>query len=199
MGRVRRLGLCLLVFALTGGLTAAGVAALDVVRRGPAGERGPRGPEGLASLTAQPIALNWQNGQADGRDRQAFRAPGIGSGEVVCSRSAQQVRFRPDDQQADTTMWTARVENADTDVRAARRERFTGEQFNEGLNLRSLAPEGNGTFVGLISSRGDRDSATGPGVGGVPAPTSFRLSWSWRFDDGGPRCYVAGAFVTEGA
>lgn len=194
---MRRLLLILLAFLLTAGLSAGAVAALDAVRRGPAGERGLRGASGTPSVVAQRIALNWQNGAEAGRDRQEFRVPGIGSGDVVCSTKAQQLRLRPDDQQADTTMWTARIENADTDVRTARRERFTGPQFNEGLNLRSLIPDGNGTFVGIISSRGDRDAPGGVGVGGVPAPTTFRLSWSWKFDDGNPRCYVAGVFVTE--
>jgi hypothetical protein len=178
-------------------VACAGSAALGAVGavRGARGERGPqgaRGTAGRATVISQSIAINWQNDRAAGRDRQRFVAPGIGRGEVVCSRNAQQVRLRPFDQRADTVMWTTRIERGDTDVRTARRERNTGPEFNEGMNLVGDAPEGNGTFVGLISSRGDRDGDGGPG----PHPTAFRLSWHWQFGDGAPRCYVAGTFTT---
>jgi hypothetical protein len=53
-----------------------------------------------------------------------------------------------------------------------------------------------GMFTGLIT--------TEPLNAGIeqPPPTSFRLTWHWNFglgyDNPNARCYVAGAFLTEG-
>lgn len=168
--------------------------------RGAPGPLGPRGPRGAAAIIAQPVAINWQNGQSAGRDRATFVAPGIGAGQVVCNRQAQQVLFVPYDQGADSAMWTTRTEyypqygRVITDVRAAKHALYTGAGFNEGMNLQAGASTGNGTFLGLISSSGDRNTAGGHGR----PPTSLRLSWYWQFADGDPRCYVAGTVYAPG-
>lgn len=92
---------------------------------GPAGTPGPQGPAGPAGdgLRRQVISINWQNDAWRGRDRQASVAPGIGSGEVVCTpphddpnsnratNGSQMLIFRPDDQGADTAMWTLRTDD----------------------------------------------------------------------------------------
>jgi hypothetical protein len=168
-----------------------------VGRQGPVGERGP-------GSYMQDISINWQNGQSTGRDREAYVAPGIGSGELVCNTDAQQMRFEPYDQSKDTTMWITRIQDqgygkgTEFTVRTARREEGTGPKFNEGLNFQGYSKGGTentatGTFTGLISSRGERSSDGGPG----PAPTSFRLSWHWNFGDGNNRCYIAATFLTR--
>lgn len=197
-----------------------------VGRRGPVGRTGARGFKGTPGddgaagkdrVLSSSVTVNWQNNRWQGRERATFVAPGLGEGAILCSpnienvtdQGAQMLLFRPYDQDADTTMWTLRTddraytyfddptlaaENA-TAVRTARREAGTGPQFNEGFNLKAFAPtyRAQGSFIGIISSRGKRGAIGGPG----PAPTTFRLTWHWRFDDGNPRCYVAGTFFTE--
>lgn len=168
-----------------------------------AGKAGQRGP-GASGSYRQDITINWQNGKSTGRDREAFYAPGIGRGEVVCNHETQWMRFFPYDHDKDTSMWILRVQDkgfgAGTEVvvRTARREAGTGFDFNEGLNwkgheLGGRESDAQGMFVGLISSRGRRDSAGGPG----PAPTSFRLTWHWNYGDANNRCYVAATFLTR--
>ncbi|MCW2996487.1 MAG: collagen-like protein [Conexibacter sp.] len=185
--------------------------------RGAAGTNGARGAAGKDRVVARPFSINWQNDRWQGREKVTFVAPGIGQGTVICTPNiqnvtdsgAQMITFRPFDQQADTTMWTlrsddraftyhddpARAAESPVAVRAARREPGTGPEFNEGFNLKAFAPtyRAQGSFIGIISSRGDRKVIGGPG----PAPTTFRLNWHWTFDDGNPRCYVAGTFFTE--
>lgn len=201
---------------------------------GPAGGQGAPGVPGPAGdgLRRQVISINWQNDAWRGRDRQSFVAPGIGSGEVVCTpphddpnsnretNGSQMLIFRPDDQGADTAMWTLRTDdrpytyhrgsyrpfgNVATDdelaaenptsVRTARKDVFTGPQFNEGMNLRSFTPTDRaiGSWTGIITQR----ARSGPGGPGAVA-TTFKLSWHWNFSDGNPRCYVAGSFSTQG-
>ena len=53
-----------------------------------------------------------QNGQFTGRDRVSFTAPGIGQGEVICSRDAQLIEFRRYDSRNDVALWTAKVFDA---------------------------------------------------------------------------------------
>ncbi|MCW3015477.1 MAG: collagen-like protein, partial [Solirubrobacterales bacterium] len=185
--------------------------------RGAAGTNGARGAAGKDRVIVTPFSINWQNNRWQGREQVTYVAPGIGQGTVICSPNiqnvtdsgAQMITFRPFDQQADTTMWTlrtddrpltyyddpARAAESPVAVRAARREANTGPEFNEGFNLKAFAPtyRAQGSFIGIISSRGDRKVIGGPG----PAPTTFRLTWHWTFDDGNPRCYVAGSFFTE--
>jgi hypothetical protein len=183
---------------------------------GETGEAGATGPTPAHILTTA-FTINWQDNRWQGRESATFVAPGIGQGTVTCTPNIEHVtdsgkqmlEFRPYAQQADTTMWTlrtddraytyfddpARAAESPIAVRAARREFNTGPQFNEGLNLKAFGPtyRAQGSFIGIISSRGDRAAIGGPG----PAPTTFRVSWHWRFDDGNPRCYVAGTFFTE--
>ncbi len=194
--------------------------------RGPRGRTGARGMDGAdgdtgragrAPVIASAFTINWQNGRYAGRESATFVAPGIGQGTVTCTPNIENVTdsgkqmmaFRPYDQQADTTMWTVRTDDraftyfddparaaeSPVAVRAARREFNTGPEFNEGFNLKAFGPtyRAQGSFTGIISSRGDRARVGGPG----PAPTTFHVSWHWRFDDGNPRCYVAGSFFTE--
>ena len=65
--------------------------------------------------------------------------------------------------------------------------------FHESMNTitEGTVQESIGTFTGMIT--------TEPLRAGVdpPPPTSFRLTWYWKFNDGATRCYMAGAFVTE--
>lgn len=181
------------------------------------GDTGATGPPGAAHIITSAFTINWQNNRWQGRESATFVAPGIGQGTVTCTpdiehvtdSGKQMLEFRPYAQRADTTMWTlrsddraftyfddpARAAESPIAVRAARRESNTGPQFNEGLNLKAFGPtyRAQGSFIGIISSRGDRAAIGGPG----PAPTTFRVSWHWRFDDGNPRCYVAGTFFTE--
>lgn len=149
--------------------------------------------------------MNWQNGQSTGRDRESFVAPGIGEGEVICNTDAQQLRFDPYDDNSDTAMWITRIQDqhfgkgTEVVVRTARREFNTGDTFNEGLNFQGYSKGGtevtaDGTFVGLISTRGNRYTEGGPSPA---APTSFRFTWHWHFGDGNNRCYIAATFLTR--
>jgi hypothetical protein len=168
---------------------------------GPIGPMGPPGPPGIVN---QDISINWQNGEYAGRDSAAFVAPGIGRGEVVCSRNTEWVNFTPYDQSSDSEMWAAIMHGnqpgreelgKEVSVRAAAgRAESWGEEFNLGLNVvNGTEPESQGSMVGIISSRGKLGS---PGEAGPP-PTTFHLSWYWSFADPyGPRCYVAGTFET---
>jgi len=176
--------------------------------RGPTGARGStgepgvpgtQGPTGPERLVVQPIAINWQNGQFTGRDRATFTAPGIGQGQVICTRDAQQLVFRRYDGRQDVSLWTTKVFDrtdglSPVDVKEGALTQYTGDEVNEGMNLTADALQGDGSFSGLIASYGDRSSPGGPG----PAPTAFRLTFHWRFGDQyGDRCYVAGTFTTE--
>lgn len=177
-------------------------------RRGPQGARGAtgetgvggaQGPAGREAIVLQPISINWQNGQSTGRDRATFTAPGIGQGQVICSRDAQMITFRRYDQRNDVALWTAKVfDRSDGqsvfDVKRGLLTQFTGEEVNEGFNLTADALRGDGAYRGIIASHGDRSGPGGPG----PAPTAFHLTFHWRFGDQfGDRCYVAGSFTTE--
>jgi hypothetical protein len=166
---------------------------------GPAGATGPTGPAGAARVLHQPVSVNWQNGRFTGRDRVPFSVPGIGAGEVVCSRDAQMIVLWRADPAQDVSMWTAKVVARDdglspADTKEARLTQFTGSLANEGFNLATDALAGDGTYTGIIASYGDRTSSGGPG----PPPTTFRITFHWRFGDPhGDRCYVAGTFSTE--
>lgn len=188
--------------------------------RGLTGRKGPRGPGGATPIVATPVTINWQNGRWQNRATATFVAPGIGRGKITCTpdiehvtdSGAQYIEFTPDDQDADTTMASVRTDdraftyfqNDDPygpaghpiDVKFAHREQFTGPTFREGFNLKAFSPtyRAQGAMFGIISQRGKRGRVGGP----VTAePTTFRLTWHWRFDDGNPRCYVAGTFYTE--
>jgi hypothetical protein len=159
---------------------------------GPPGSTGPLGPPGIVN---QDISINWQNGEYAGRDSASFVAPGIGRGEVVCSRNTQWVNFTPYDEGSDSEMWATIMRGEEVSVRAAaRRAPSWGNEFNLGLNVvNGTEPESQGSMVGIISSRGKFGSPGEPG----PPPTTFHLAWYWSFADSyGPRCYVAGTFET---
>ncbi|WP_354699405.1 hypothetical protein DSM112329_05121 [Paraconexibacter sp. AEG42_29] len=194
---------------------------------GPPGLPGAQGPTGQARIIASPVSINWQNNASVGRSTATFTAPGIGEGIITCrpnidsgnmtDNGAQYIEFTPYDQDADTTMASVRTddryytfinpkrpqendpsaaaENPIT-VKFAHRELYTGPTFREGFNLKAFSPtyRGQGGMVGIISQRGRRGAIGGPATA---KPTTFRLTWHWTFDDGNPRCYVAGAFYTE--
>lgn len=179
--------------------------------RGPQGYRGEQGPAGESApgLLKQNIAIAWQNGDYNGRDARAFVAPGIGSGEVRCSPDRQWIRFWPSDLNADTALWTVRLQRpssrgdsgdqTESVVRTARRGYDTdpnnsGRDYNESMSvhLNGADPTSTGSFIGQISSAGDHFTPGGPG----PRSTSFQLSWHWNFVDGSPRCFIAGSFTT---
>ncbi len=205
-------------------------------KRGPRGPRGHRGPQGPAGSQGPPgvaagparqfIALDWQNGDYVGHDRQAFVAPGIGSGEVRCTppnpsepTGVQWIRFYPDDNGSAgvgpsrwaTTMWTARsggnIGQHDGDpsdahasvVRTARLDRPNqASGFHESMNTQTVGYDvrSTGMFTGLITTE-PFSAATAK-----PPSTSFRLTWHWNFglgyDNPDGRCYVAATFVTKG-
>jgi hypothetical protein len=166
--------------------------------RGAAGIRGPAGPAGPPAddITRQAVTVNWQNGQFQGRDQATFDAPGIGAGDVVCSPDTQWLRFVPSDANADTAMtWLESEPGKRVGVNTALRTQYTGPDFYAGFNDYLGQQSGSGSLQGIISSRLDRTVAGGPG----PPPTSFRVSWYWKFDDGSPRCYVAAVFVSPGS
>lgn len=177
-------------------------------RRGPQGDRGATGATGVPgaqgsagreAVVHQPFSVNWQNGQFTGRDRATFTAPGIGQGQVICSRDAQMITFRRYDARDDVALWTAKVFDRQDglsafDVKEGLLTQFTGEEVNEGFNLGDGALSGDGSYRGIIASYGDRTTPGGAG----PAPTAFHLTFHWRFGDQfGDRCYVAGSFTTE--
>jgi hypothetical protein len=187
---------------------------------GRTGATGPRGDRGAARIVASPVTINWQNGRWQNRATASFVAPGIGKGTITCTPNiehvtdsgAQYIEFTPDDQAADTTMASVRTDdrpftyfqNDDPygaaghpiDVKFAHDELHTGPTFREGFNLKAFSPtyRAQGSMFGIISQRGKRGAVGGPAAA---KPTTFRLSWHWRFDDGNPRCYVAGTFYTE--
>jgi hypothetical protein len=189
-------------FAGPQGLTGATGSEGEV---GPVGPAGPPGPPGIINQT---ISINWQDDEYAGRDSAAFVAPGIGRGEVVCSRNTQWINFTPYNLHSDSEMWAAimhgkvldkngEVQELDKEVAvraAARRAESWGEEFNLGLNVENGTElESEGSMVGIISSRGPLGSPGEPG----PPPTTFHLAWYWSFGDSyGPRCYVAGTFET---
>lgn len=162
---------------------------------GEGGDVGPVGPPGPPGVVDQALVIDWQDGSYRGRDSATFVAPGIGEGTVECSLDTQWVNFVPYDQDADSEMWAAVMRGNEVSVRAAaRRSPFFGNQFNLGLNVvNGGEAEGQGSMVGIISSRGAFGAPGGEG----PPPTTFHLSWHWSFADAyGPRCYVAGRFET---
>jgi hypothetical protein len=211
-----RVGAIVLVAAAAGGSTtsvlakatprSAHAAAAAGIRggvgpqgpRGPAGARGPAGPAGPVAddIERQAVTINWQNGQSAGRDTASFTAPGIGSGEIVCSPDTQWLRFFPADAAADTAMtWLESEPGSRVGVNTAVRTQFTGPDFYAGFNDSLGAQTGAGSIQGIISSRLDRTTAGGPG----PAPTTFRVTWHWNFGGASPQCFVAGEFVSGGA
>jgi hypothetical protein len=165
--------------------------------RGPVGRRGPAGAVGpaAADISRQAVTINWQNGQFAGRDTASFVAPGIGTGQIVCSPDTQWLRFFPADASADTAMtWLESEPGSRVGVNTAVRTQYTGPDFYAGFNDSLGQQVGSGSVEGIISSRLNRDSLGGPG----PAPTTFRVTWNWNFGGGSPGCSVAGEFVSAG-
>jgi len=144
----------------------------------------------------QSISIDWQNGAYEGHDVATFNVPGIGSGEVKCSRDTQWIRFTPSDQGADTEMWAEIMRENEVAVRAAARRSYSwGPDFNLGLNqVNGTEPEAHGQMHGIISTRGPIGAGAPTNL---PAPATFSLSWHWSFADAySPRCYVTGVVVT---
>ncbi|HEX3874030.1 MAG TPA: hypothetical protein VHW26_07780 [Solirubrobacteraceae bacterium] len=142
------------------------------------------------------MTVNWQNDQFQGRDTATFDAPGIGTGQIVCSPDTQWLRFFPADANADTAMtWIESEPGSRIGVNTAVRTQYTGPDFYAGFNDSLGQQTGAGSLEGIISSRLDRTVVGGPG----PAPTTFRVTWHWNFGDGSPRCYVAAEFVSAGS
>jgi hypothetical protein len=166
--------------------------------RGPVGRRGPAGPAGPSAddIDQQAVTINWQNGQSAGRDTATFDAPGIGTGEIVCSPDTQWLRFFPADANADTAMtWLESEPGSRVGVNTALRTQYTGPDFYAGFNDYLGQQTGSGSVQGIISSRLDRTALGGPG----PPPTTFRVTWNWNFAGGSPSCSVAGEFVSPGS
>ncbi len=212
--------------ALLAAAAATGAVSIAIAGKDDRGPRGPRGPQGhrgeqgqqgdagsagtsAPGLLKQDIAIAWQNGNYAGHDAQGFNAPGIGHGEVRCAPDRQWIRFFPDNPDADTALWTVRLQKpsargdvgdqTESVVRTARKGYDTdpdnsGADFNESMSvdLNGADPKSTGSFIGQISSAGDHFGPGGPG----PRSTTFQLSWHWNFTDGSPRCFVAGSFST---
>ena len=192
---------------------------------GPPRPGGPAGPRGQQRILVTPVSLNWQNNRPAGRATAAFTAPGIGEGLITCTPNipnvaddgAQYLEFTPYDLGMDTTVASYRTDDRpftfldpsrpfeDDPAAAAERpvtvkfanlDRENQKTLREGFNLKAFSAtyRAQGSMTGIISQRGRRGQIGGP----VTAkPTTFRLAWHWVFDDGNPRCYVAGAFYTE--
>jgi hypothetical protein len=166
--------------------------------RGPAGRRGPAGPTGplAPDIGRQAVSINWANGQFAGQDTASFVAPGIGTGQIVCSPDTQWLRFFPSDANADTAMtWLESEPGSRVGVNTAVRTQYTGPDFYAGFNDSLGQQAGSGSLEGIISSRLDRTALGGAG----PAPTTFRVTWNWNFGGGSPGCSVAGEFVSAGS
>lgn len=139
------------------------------------------------------ISIRWSNGQFTGHDRDSFVAPGIGEGEVVCSRYTQWVSFQPADLAKRANMWVIRKRGDITAVKANRLDHpRTGREYNEGMNEFGNDLEDSGSFVGIISLRPGAEEAGGP----RPTPTTFRVNWNWKFGAEGDRCEVTGVVVS---
>lgn len=192
---------------------------------GPTGAAGDAGPRGAQRILVSPVSVNWQNNRPTGRATAAFTAPGIGEGLITCTpnipnvvdNGAQYIEFTPYDLGMDTTVasyrtddrpftfldpnrfWendpTAAAERPVT-VKFANLDRENQKTLREGFNLKAFSPtyRAQGSMSGIISQRGRRGQVGGPVA---TRPTTFRIAWHWVFDDGNPRCYVAGAFYTE--
>jgi hypothetical protein len=147
-------------------------------------------------IDQQAVTINWQNDQFAGQDSTTFEAPGIGSGEIVCSPNTQWLRFFPADAGADTSMtWLESEPGSRVGVNTAVRTQYTGPDFYAGFNDYLGQQSGTGSLQGIISSRLDRTLVGGAG----PGPTTFRVTWSFDFAGGSPRCFVAGEFVSPGS
>jgi hypothetical protein len=147
-------------------------------------------------IDQQAVTINWQNDQFAGQDSATFDAPGIGTGEIVCSPNTQWLRFFPADAGADTSMtWLESEPGSRVGVNTAVRTQYTGPDFYAGFNDYLGQQAGSGSLQGIISSRLDRTLVGGAG----PGPTTFRVTWNFDFAGGSPRCFVAGEFVSPGS
>lgn len=197
----------------------------DAGSRGEAGSEGPRGKRGADAPVAVEkvdVAIDWQNFQYQGRDRQTVEVPGIGTAEIRCTppnpnetNGVMRINFRPSDlgpsdnsppSRWATTMWAVRhggnVDDADaksrTVVETTRIDRANQKDMQISFNTDTFGhdPESQGHVIGMITTE-PFDTSTTP-----PPAVSFQLTWYWNFrnaftqpDD--ERCYMAGMFLTE--
>jgi hypothetical protein len=162
----------------------------------------PTGPAAAAAPGAvvRQVAVSWSAGRWQGSDSAGFSAPGIGEGQLVCRPDTQWLRFFPADRSRDVAMmlWTFRDWEgaAEFAIREPQMTRFTGPDFNEGLN--KFAPtekRSHGSFVGVVGD-GLPPAAT---FGRGRSPTEIRLTWSWDLSDPATaRCSVAATLTSEG-
>jgi hypothetical protein len=195
-----------------------------VGEQGPTGATGDRGPAGADALavTKQMINIGWQNNNWDGFQSQTFKAPGIGSGKIVCTPPTaanqytgdQLISFTPiyntrgtpgnvKPENWATTMWTARHGGNEDDaaarnvtvVRTARLDRGNQPDFYESFSTAPALhydPESTGSMHGVITTEPWKESTK------QPPPTVFELSWHWNFRNTDQnRCYVSATFVTD--
>lgn len=197
----------LLVTASVRGAAGQGAVAEPIMLEGgpPAGvPQDPALPPPAATAApgavVQQVALDWSAGRWQGSDSAGFSAPGIGDGQLVCRPDTQWIRFFPADRARDVSMmlWTLRDWDGGSElaIREPQMTRFTGPDFNEGLNKFTPSEKrSRGSFVGVV---GDGLPAAGT-FGEGRSPTEVRLTWSWDFSDPATaRCSVAATLTTQG-
>jgi len=148
----------------------------------------------------QKVVVDWYNGDSQGRTTGGFIAPGIGYGQIVCSRDQQWIRFFPSNAGRESAMMTWTYKNwgtySEKALREAKYSTGTGPDFREGFN--KFGPPENwstGQFQGIISDRGPLE---GPGGVALAPPTTFDLDWQWDFSDSKTaKCHVEATFRTQ--
>jgi hypothetical protein len=95
-------------------------------------------------------------------------------------------------------LWTFRdwEEAGEYAIREAELTRYTGPDFNEGLNkFQPAEKRSRGSFVGVVG-----DGLPAPGAfGSGRSPTEVRLTWSWDFSDpANASCNVDATFTSQG-
>jgi hypothetical protein len=184
---------------LTGsaGSTSSSVSLPLVFASGSSGSDPEDQPTG--GVLQQKAVVDWSDGKYSGREAAGFVAPGIGHGELVCTPTAQWIRFYPNDQSREVSMmnwtykdWQGGQEKA---LREALHTTGTGPDFREGLNKFSPTEKhSTGEFDGIISDRGVIGSSGGP----FAAPTTLHLTWVWDMSDSGHEsCHLQATFTTQ--
>jgi hypothetical protein len=196
----------LLVTASEHGVTGQGAVAEPIMLDGgpaaavPADVAPPPAAPPAPGAVVQQVALDWSGGRWQGSDSAGFSVPGIGDGQLVCRPDTQWMRFFPADRSRDVSMmlWTFRDWEGASElaIREPQMTRFTGPDFNEGLNKFSPSEKrSHGSFVGVVG-----DGLPAPGTFGAGrSPTEVRLTWSWDFSDPATaRCSVAATLTSQG-
>lgn len=156
-------------------------------------------PVATTGTMVQKVAVDWSNGNWNGRQTGGFIAPGIGYGEIVCGPGQQWIRFYPSNGGREAAMMTWTYKNWGTwkekALREAKYAENTGPDFREGLNKFGPTEKwSTGTFQGIISDRGP---ILGPGGTSLAEPTTYDLEWEWDFSrPKKARCHVEATFRT---